>query len=123
MNWTVHGCLLRLERPGECRSFLIEPRFQKRGDAKAAVCLLAMSQGIGNYIREIGAATQTKPSHHFKTLAHQYIYPQLVSECEKIRTGNRPIFTSDTDRDGERIYLFSLDSCTAQSVLQHLDAP
>jgi hypothetical protein len=60
-----------------------------------------MSQGIGNYIREIGAAAQMKPSHHFKTIAHQYIYPQLASECEKIRTGNRPIYSSDTDRDGE----------------------
>lgn len=59
-----------------------------------------MSQGVGNYIREVGAAAQTKVSHHFKTLAHQHIYPQLVSECEKVRPGNRPMFTTDADRDG-----------------------
>ncbi|KAF8237288.1 hypothetical protein L208DRAFT_1457291 [Tricholoma matsutake] len=95
----LHGCLLRLERPGQCRSYLVDTRFHKRGDAKAAVSLLAMSQGVGNYIREVGAAAQTKVSHHFKTLAHQHIYPQLVSECEKVRPGNRPMFTTDADRD------------------------
>lgn len=90
----------------------MDTRFYKRADAKAAVCLLAMSQGVGNYIREVGAAAQTKLSDHFKTLAHQHIYPQLRSEGEKIRPGNHPIYTTFTDRDGEsRISIFCLDSC------------
>jgi hypothetical protein len=108
MNRIVHGCLLRLERPGQCRSYLVDARFYKRGEAKAAVCLLAMSQGVGNYIREVGAASQTRLPDHLKILAHQHIYPQLGSECENVRSGNRPIFTNYTDRDGGiRISIFS----------------
>ena len=98
----MHGCLLRLERPGETRSYLVDTRFYKRADAKAAVSLLAMSQGVGNYIREVGATVQAKISHHFKMLAHQHIYPRLSTECEKVRPGNRPIFIPFTDRDGGR---------------------
>ena len=100
MNLIVHGCLLRVERPGECRSYLADPRFQKRADAKAAVCLQAMSLGVGNYIRELGTAVATKVSH-FRTLANQYILPQLASECEKTQPGNRPVFTFEMDRDGK----------------------
>ena len=96
----MHGCLLRLERPGEPRSYLVDLRFYKRGDAKAAVCLLAMSQGVGHYIKEVGEAVQTKLSPESKKLAHQHIYFQLASECEKVRPGNHPIFTFPTDRDG-----------------------
>ena len=101
MNLTVHGCVLRVERPGECRSYLADPRFQKRADAKAAACLQGMSQGVGNYIRELGTAVATKVSQHFRNLANQYIYSQLASECEKIQPGNRPVFTFETDRDGK----------------------
>ena len=102
LNWTVHGCLLRLERPGESMSYLVDARFYKRADAKAAVSLLAMSQGVGDYIRDVGAAMQTKVSHHLKMLAQQHIYPRLSTECAKIRPGNCPIFTTFTDRDGGR---------------------
>jgi hypothetical protein len=106
---TVHSCLLRLERPGTCKSYLVDTRFYRRGDAKAAVCLLAMSLGVGNYIREVGVSVQEKPSHYLKQIANQYIYPQLASECEKVRPGNRPTFTPNTDRDGKNYISVSLE--------------
>jgi hypothetical protein len=113
----VHGCLLRLERPGQCRSYLVDARFFKRGDAKSAVSLLAMSQGVGKYIREVGAAARTRLPDRLKALAHLHIYPQLASESEKVRPGNRPIFTTNAHRDGENRNSISSRVLVAQSML------
>ncbi|KAF9072458.1 hypothetical protein BDP27DRAFT_1320489 [Rhodocollybia butyracea] len=50
-----HGCLLRIEDPSgefkEVLNYLVEPRFSKRNKAKMAVCLQAMSEGVGNFLR------------------------------------------------------------------------
>ncbi|KAI0309101.1 hypothetical protein OF83DRAFT_1159297, partial [Amylostereum chailletii] len=62
MKCGLHGVLLRIERPSECRSYLVDPAFPKRADAKAAVCLIAMSQGVGDYVRSIVEELDNKVS-------------------------------------------------------------
>ncbi|KAF9242819.1 hypothetical protein BU15DRAFT_72469 [Melanogaster broomeanus] len=50
----LHGCVLKFDRPGDYRAYIVDAWFPKRSDAKAAVCLQAMSHNVGNYIRKIG---------------------------------------------------------------------
>ncbi|KZO97387.1 hypothetical protein CALVIDRAFT_597685 [Calocera viscosa TUFC12733] len=48
-----HGCLLRVEHRDESFSYLVPSAFAKRAEAKAAVCLLALSQGIADILEDI----------------------------------------------------------------------
>jgi len=97
---SVHGCLLRVDRPGESKSYLVDPRFVKRADAKSAVCLLAMSQGVGDYIRAVKQEAEQRLSPERRKLAHEKIIPSLTVECNKVRPGNRMAFVFMQERDG-----------------------
>ncbi|KAH7922432.1 hypothetical protein BV22DRAFT_1131453 [Leucogyrophana mollusca] len=95
----LHGCLLKLERPGESRAYLVDPRFPKRAEAKAAVCFQAMSQKIGDYIRSIGAAVENKVTSLIRSWVSEHISPVLASECNKIRPGMHPRYEYDKEKD------------------------
>ena len=95
----VHGCFLRLDRPGEYRAYLVDPRFPKRADAKAAVCLQALSHGAGDYVRAIGKAIEARVTPSMKTWANDKVYPVLLSEYSKLKTGH-PNFTYEKEKDG-----------------------
>ncbi|OBZ72869.1 putative transporter C11D3.18C [Grifola frondosa] len=95
----MHGCLLRLERPGECKSFLVDARFCKRAEAKAAVCLQAMSDGVGEYIRGIGKAVENKLSVVTRKQVTDVILPALLAEYRNVRPGLMPSFDFSTDQD------------------------
>lgn len=95
----VNGCLLRVDRPGESKTYIVDPRFVKRADAKSAVCLLAMSQGLGDYIRSVKQETEQRLSPERRKLAHDKIIPSLTAECNKVRCGNRMVFDFVQERD------------------------
>ncbi|KAH0835651.1 hypothetical protein J3R83DRAFT_9402 [Lanmaoa asiatica] len=95
----LHGCLLKLDRPGEYKASLVDARFPKRSDAKAAVCLQAMSEGIGNYIRSITSAIDTKITVTMRSFSNSLVYPALTSELSKIDTDLYPHFEYDKERD------------------------
>ncbi|KAI0925302.1 hypothetical protein AcV7_005578 [Taiwanofungus camphoratus] len=103
--WTIselsgmHGCLLRLERPGECKSYLVDAKFSKRAEAKAAVCLQAMSQGVGSYIREIAKEVEAKVPAEMKRQVNEVLLPTLLSEYRKLRPGATPDFDFSVDTD------------------------
>ncbi|KAI0739634.1 hypothetical protein C8Q80DRAFT_1124013 [Daedaleopsis nitida] len=104
--WTVdpqnslHGCLLRLERPGEVKSYLADARFAKRSEAKGAVCLLAMSEGVGEYIRNVGKAIEDKLSASTRFHINNTLLPTLTSEYRKVRgPGLSPTFEYELDGD------------------------
>lgn len=99
----VHGCLLRIERPGDSRSYLVDARFPKRADAKAAVCLQAIFQGVGDYIRSVGKATENKITPAMKRWANEMIFPTLGSECHKIEPGLHPRYDFQKEKDGKAI--------------------
>lgn len=94
-----YGCLLRLEHPGECKSYLADPLFTKRNDAKAAVCFQAFSEGICTYIRAAGDTTEMKVSEAMKKLAINRIIPSLNSEHTKKRPGVPLEYKYTTDQD------------------------
>ncbi|KAI0262038.1 hypothetical protein BC834DRAFT_892735 [Gloeopeniophorella convolvens] len=97
----THGAVLRLARPGEVRTFMVDPQFPKRADAKSAVCLAALSASVGAYVRSIGEALETKVSPETRTLVHESILPLLLTEYAKFWPGKLPeLFEYTKDRDG-----------------------
>ncbi|KAI0331545.1 hypothetical protein GY45DRAFT_1369868 [Cubamyces sp. BRFM 1775] len=104
--WTVdpkhglHGCLLRLERPGEVKSYLVDARFLKRAEAKAAVCLLAMAEGAGDYIRSVAKAIEDKLPASMRKYVSEVLVPVLNSEYRKAHgPGIQPHVEYDMDLD------------------------
>ena len=97
----MHGCLLRVEHPGGYKSFLVDPQFPKRADAKMAACLLAISQDIATYIREIGAAVEAKVTPEARKRAMESILPLIQSEYIKIWPKQPDMFLFPRDKDGE----------------------
>ena len=91
---------MRIERPEEIRTYLADPQFPKRTDARAAVCLLAMSQGIGEYVRQLKEEAEGKLPPERRKLANEKIMAVLLSECGKVRPGNRMQFDFTMERDG-----------------------
>ncbi|KAI0667446.1 hypothetical protein C8Q78DRAFT_982101 [Trametes maxima] len=104
--WTVdpklgfHGCLLRLERPNEVKSYLVDARFSKRAEAKAAVCLLAMSEGVGEYIRSVAKTVEEKLSATTRKYVAETLIPTLNNEYRKAHgPGIQPFIEYDMDLD------------------------
>ncbi|KAF5384176.1 hypothetical protein D9615_003163 [Tricholomella constricta] len=91
----LFGCVLRVDRPKECRAYLVDPIFVKRGDAKTAVCLLAMINGVGEYIRTAGIEVENKITPRLRALAHSQIFPMLGQKG----AGDSYIWTFQIDRD------------------------
>lgn len=102
----LHGCLLRIDHPGTYKAYLVDAEFAKRADAKAAVCLQAMSRGIGEYIRSIVSSVESKLTSQMRSFSHNYIYPTLQSELNKIESGLYPHFEFDKERDAVGATLF-----------------
>jgi hypothetical protein len=96
----VHGCLLRIERPSESKSYLVDARFSKRVDAKAAVCLQAMSEGVGSYIRAIGEAVGNRVTPSMRKRANE-VLPIIVSEYNRVCLGRYPVFQFEKEKDGK----------------------
>ena len=84
----------------------MDARFPKRSDAKSAVCLLAMSQGVGDYIRGLKEAAENKLPADKRKLANEKILQVLAAECGKVRNGNRPVFEFTSERDGMHFSFF-----------------
>lgn len=84
---------MRLTAPGHCcRSYLVDSRFPKRAEAKAAVCLLAMSEGVGDFIRGLAKQVEDRlPPELRKRVTGLYL-PTLTSECRKRRPEVQPVF-------------------------------
>lgn len=120
----VHGCLLRLERPQESRSYLVDARFLKRADAKSAVCLQAISQGVGDYIRRIGQEIEHKINPIMRRWANDLIFPMLGSECSKVKPGTHPRYDFYKEKDGKVLFLNSVlfSLINFQSLRMHHDS-
>jgi hypothetical protein len=97
----AHGAVLRVVRPDEVRTYLVDPQFPKRADAKNAVCLVALSAGVGAYVRAITDALERKISPETRTLVFESIHPLLTTEYAKYWPNKLPeMFEYTRDRDG-----------------------
>jgi hypothetical protein len=100
MSTDMHGCLIRIKRPGECRSYLVEPRFGALKNAKAAVSLLAFSMGAGKWIREAAEAVEARITPEIRRFAQTSLFPTLAQESQRL-SGTTPRWEFSTDGDGE----------------------
>lgn len=82
-RFTVHGCLLRVCRPKHTRSYLVDPIFHKRNDAKSAVCLLAFSQGLGSYIRSAAEEIERQITPAMRKAVTERVLSTISSMCVK----------------------------------------
>ncbi|KAI0822152.1 hypothetical protein BC628DRAFT_1422075 [Trametes gibbosa] len=117
-----HGCLLRLERPGEVKSYLVDARFSKRAEAKAAVCLLAMSEGVGDYIRSVAQAVEDKLPAAMRKHVAEVLISHLNAEYRKTHgAGVQPQVEYDMDLNacGATITIELCTSPTAQQVRKY----
>ncbi|KAJ7075991.1 hypothetical protein B0H15DRAFT_955967 [Mycena belliarum] len=87
----LHGCLLRLKRPQECRSYFVHPQFVLQKDAKAAVAFLALSQGAGKYIREAGALVEAQVTPEMRRFVLSSVFTALAAETQRI-SGTAPLY-------------------------------
>jgi hypothetical protein len=90
-----------LNRPGECRSYLVDPQFSSHKEARVAVSLLALYQGAAKYIREVGAAVEAKVSPEMRKFVLSVVLPALDAETMRI-SGMSPRFHYSNVDDGER---------------------
>ncbi|KAE9399679.1 hypothetical protein BT96DRAFT_939228 [Gymnopus androsaceus JB14] len=120
-----HGCVLRIEDPlkdpKEAKSYLVEPGFSKKNTAKLAVCLRAMSEGVGSFLRGYvpaitKAATISLPvkapenpsenqgaSLEMKRYANETFYPQLLAACQAIGPQVVPLFFYQNNKTNKKI--------------------
>lgn len=96
----MHGALLRLERPGECKSWLVASRFGKRSEAKSAVCLLAMSEGVGDYIRAIIREVDNRLTPAMRKSVNDVLLPALLAEYRRVLPSANPEYEYQTEADG-----------------------
>jgi len=83
---------------------MVNASFPKRIDAKAAVCLKAMSQGVGNYIRAVGNEAMGRVTPAMRQLAIDHVFPILVSEWSKVKPGTRPTYDFQKDKNGKGLH-------------------
>ncbi|KAF9039264.1 hypothetical protein BJ165DRAFT_1596745 [Panaeolus papilionaceus] len=95
----LYGCILRLRRPEETQTYIVDPLFPKRSDAKPAVCFLAISQGVGDYIRRVKDELDNRISPERRKLANEKLYQILASEAKRVRPGNLIEYSYEQDRD------------------------
>jgi hypothetical protein len=100
----VHGCPFRIYNSSSSKSYIVDPRFSKRKDAKAAVCFLAVSQGIYDYIQGMAPP---KITEEMRRVANKRIFPALEMAYGKLAPHCRPAIVYSRDVDGvcfARIY-------------------
>ena len=85
---------------------MVDTRFAKRSDAKAAVCLQAMSQGVTKYIRSIATVVDNRITAEMRRAANEQILPILGSEYGRLRHGMHPIYDYVLDNGGEWYFMW-----------------
>lgn len=97
----MHGCLLRAQQGTDTLSFLVDALFQKRADARAAVCLQAMSEGIVKYVRRLANEIENKITSEMRERINGRFTRDLTYACGKYNQGKLPDYVYYTDQGGE----------------------
>ncbi|ESK95424.1 hypothetical protein Moror_3862 [Moniliophthora roreri MCA 2997] len=91
----LFGFVLRLEHAGETKTYMVEPRFKKEKEAKVAVCLQAMSQGVGDYLRALRSSASDVVTNLVRALVRQKILPALEQLCKQNSISTEIKFSND----------------------------
>lgn len=87
----VHGCVMRIQQGSQAnRSYLVDPVFSKRQDAKIAACLEAISQGVSQWIRNIGNPIDEKMTREMKDRAKDVLIPSMITGLQRLKPSQRP---------------------------------
>jgi hypothetical protein len=72
------------------------------------VCLQAISQGVGDYIRAVGKEVEEKITPIMRRWANDLIFPLLGLECSKVKPGTHPRYDFQKEKDGSVLFLIFL---------------
>ncbi|KZT35892.1 hypothetical protein SISSUDRAFT_1050682 [Sistotremastrum suecicum HHB10207 ss-3] len=76
-----HGCVLRVGAPGHhSASYLVDPIFAKRQDAKAAAIYSGLAHGLKDHIHDICNGVDEVLTPQMKSLAQERVLPRLYME-------------------------------------------
>lgn len=79
---------------------MVEARFPKKSDAKSAVCLQAMSEKVGAYVRDVARKVEQLVPPELRDLAAHHIFTALSMESNSIYVGNIPRYEFTRDKEG-----------------------
>lgn len=83
----VHGCVARIQQGSSTdvnRSYLVDPVFAKRQDARVAVCLEAISGGVCQWIRSLEVKLEAELSQVKKEEATQ-VLARLSADMQRMK--------------------------------------
>ncbi|KAF8315797.1 uncharacterized protein EI90DRAFT_300196 [Cantharellus anzutake] len=85
----LHGCVLRLDHPSlPSRSYMVDAVFSKRQEAKTAVCLQAISEDVGEYIRSTGIKYNESLTKDMKEQATK-LYTVITQDLSRTKPSQR----------------------------------
>ncbi|KAF9520220.1 hypothetical protein BS47DRAFT_1336199 [Hydnum rufescens UP504] len=95
----LHGCVLRLDHPsGDSHSYMVDPVFSKRQDAKTAVCLEAISQNVGDYVRSTGTKYDERLTKEMKDYAKEHVFGLITQDLQRLKPPQRATWAFDNHK-------------------------
>lgn len=82
------------------RSYLVDPVFAKRQDAKIAVCLEAISLGVSEWIRSISISIEDKLTKEMRDRAKEVFIPAINSSLQRLKPPQRAEWTFSSQNHG-----------------------
>ncbi|KAJ3861083.1 hypothetical protein EV359DRAFT_84673 [Lentinula novae-zelandiae] len=96
----AYGCVLRIEPPPSdsdpkhAQTYLVEPRFSKKAKSKVGVCIQAMSESVGSFLRAYVPDTKiTSPGINslvtleMQRFVNEIMWPALEAACREVSPG------------------------------------
>src|ERR1700733_11605069 len=92
---------MRLQQgSGTNRSYLVDPVFAKRQDAKMAVCLEAISLGVSQWIRSISTSMEDRLTKGMKDRAREVLIPAINSSLQRLKPPQRAEWAFSSQNHG-----------------------
>ncbi|KAJ3848400.1 hypothetical protein EV368DRAFT_86662 [Lentinula lateritia] len=96
----AYGCVLRIEPPPsdsdpkQAQTYLVEPRFSKKAKSRVGVCIQAMSEGVGSFLRAYAPDTKTTlpgvnslVTLEMQRVVNDTMWPALEAACRELGPG------------------------------------
>jgi hypothetical protein len=79
---------------------MVGPVFSKRQDAKTAVCLEAISQNVGDYVRSTGTKYDERLTKEMKDYAKEHVFGLITQDLQRLKPPQRATWAFDNHKGG-----------------------
>lgn len=105
------------------RSYLVEPLFAKRQDAKIAACLEGISHGVSQWVRNISVPAEDKLTREMRDRAKDVLIPAINASLQRLNPPQRPEWMFIPQRHSESVLGLRDSNLTSSSLRQCLVVP